>query len=181
MPGRKGNQAEREVSKLLESWWRKFLPDARFERTPLSGGLHHALDFRVVGDVMVDPKTAPTFPFVVEVKRREAGDVARLISGKPTPIWGWWREVQSDANDAQLEPMLWFRRNRTPWRVLVRADFVDARWRESAGSFDELLPQLPEATWEPEDLPFGAGARPIMYLASELLSSDPSSFAVSSG
>lgn len=169
MPGRKGNTGERDVARRLEAWWRGLVPDARFERTPLSGGLQHAVEFRVVGDVMVSPTAAPTFPWSVEVKRREEGKLDRLVVGRPTAIWGWWREAQDDAHSAGLEPMLWFRRNLMKWRVLVRRSFVD--------SCPAVPADVGVRVWGPEDVPPGGGVPPVMYLEAELAGIDPGAFA----
>jgi len=165
VPGRKGNCGEREVARALEAWWRRLVPDARFERTPQSGGLQHAVEFRVVGDVMVGPTAVATFPWSVEVKRREEGNLTRLLEGKPTAVWWWWREAQDDAHSAGLEPMLWFRRNRRPWRVLVRRSLVQAVGLLGSPRGVEV--------WGPEDVPPGGGVPPVMYLGSGLAKTDP--------
>jgi hypothetical protein len=170
VPGRKGNQAEREVARALEAWWRRLVPDARFERTPQSGGLQHAVEFRVVGDVMVGPTAVATFPWSVEVKRREAGNLTRLVAGKPTAIWGWWREAQDDAHSAGLEPMLWFRRNRRRWRVLVRRSLADVVADAEAADGGVRA-------WGPGDVPPGGGVPPVLYLAADLVATDPARWA----
>jgi hypothetical protein len=165
MGRRKGNVAEREVAKLLEAWWRRYDPEARFERTPLSGGLQHAVEFDVVGDVMV---RARGFPWSVEVKRRESVMVGRFVAGRPTAIWGWWREAQDDAQSSGREPMLWFRRNREPWRVLIRAGF--ARERIPRTGIWRVTPVEPPAA-------LGTGVPPALFGAEVLLTSDPGWFA----
>src|SRR4051812_33410532 len=90
----KGNVAEREVAGLLKVWWLPVEPDAEFIRTPLSGGWGGPKlrgEFRASGDLMT---TAKRFPFVVEVKRREAWVMKNVLKGQPSPVWGWWRQAQ---------------------------------------------------------------------------------------
>jgi hypothetical protein len=169
MGRRKGNVAEREVAKLLEAWWRRFDPEARFERTPLSGGLQHAVEFDVVGDVMV---RARGFPWSVEVKRRESAKADRFVAGKPTAIWGWWREAQDDAQSSGREPMLWFRRNRDPWRVVIRAGFA-REMLSRVGHWRVTSVEPPAA--------LGTGIPPTLYLGADFLTADPGWFARSSG
>lgn len=175
MPGRKGNAGEREVARTLQAWWATHEPDCRFIRTPLSGGWAEAntrRDFRASGDVMT---TAASFPFTVEVKRREAWSVRNFVEGKRSPVWGWWCEAVAEAREAGGEPMLWVRKNAEPadnfgprlppvWLVLVARELADR------------LPLWPDLIWEPGD--FGAGvdvggAVPVGYLATRIVRVEP--------
>lgn len=126
MSRQKGNVAEREVAALLRQWWSDVEPEAEWARTPLSGGWGGAsarAGFRASGDLMT---TAVRFPFTVEVKRREGWAWSTLIAGKRSPVWGWWKQAQTQAAEMKVEPMLWFRRNRQPWRVLIREEYATA-------------------------------------------------------
>lgn len=129
--GKKGNQAELEVARQLEPWWRQFEPNATFVRTPRSGGWTQGRDlFDARGDLMV--KGAPRFPWLVEVKRREKWSLQNFEEGRACPVWGWWVKACDDADKAGRQPMLWTRQNRREWIVIVAergrrlrvADFV---------------------------------------------------------
>lgn len=121
----KGDAGEREVAKLIANWWpEKQLSDGRavlFVRTPKSGGWAYGAEFNVKGDLTTN---AERFPFCIEVKRRENWTLQRFVEGRPSPVWTWWRQCQRDARAVELEPMMWFRQNRKPWMVLVRASLL---------------------------------------------------------
>lgn len=127
----KGAAGELEVARLLEPWWRRLEPEARFIRTPGSGGWRHARGFRASCDLMPDPQTCRLFPFSLEVKRKEAWSEQQFCSDKPSPVWKWWAQCCKAAATDGLRPMLWFRKN-TPrqqtalglppcWLVMIEA------------------------------------------------------------
>lgn len=74
---------------------------------------------RLAGDLMTD---AELFPFTIEVKRRENWSERNLIKGFASPIWSWWKQVCKDASEEGGIPMLWFRKNRRRWRILLPAE-----------------------------------------------------------
>lgn len=164
----KGDVAEREVAALLKAWWGAVEPDVEFVRTPGSGGWQGAnargrqlrSEFRLSGDLAT---TSRQFPFSVESKRREEWTIARLVDGKPSPVWDWWCQCQRAAVESgeQLVPMLWMRHNRERWWVMLPAGFA------------MLIPGLaPEVTWTARQLlGVDAGALlPALFKASALLS-----------
>lgn len=120
MNGRaKGCRGEREVAKLIAEWWGSVEPGGEFVRTPSSGGwatpqLRGA--FRAAGDLMT---TAATWPFTVEVKYRENWKDGTLLAGMKSPVWGWWAQAVKAAEEEGRQPMLWLRRSREPWRVML--------------------------------------------------------------
>ena len=125
----KGAKAERDVADIIKTWWRQLEPEAAFVRTPGSGGFgaHWLSDedragFKTTGDIMT---TADKWPFDVEVKRREGWADVPFFKGAPSPVWEWWIQTQRSAMISRREPMLWLRRSRTPWLVILRTTYVD--------------------------------------------------------
>lgn len=118
---RKGCESERVVAALLTEWWRRLEPDCEFVRTPSSGGWSTPkirAEFRASGDVMT---TATRFPFSVEAKRRERFCWDRVFASRPSPVWAWWDQTCRAAAEQRAVPMLWLRKNREPWRVMLPA------------------------------------------------------------
>lgn len=142
-------------------------PRCRFERTPLSGGWGKSSgarkDFRTAGDLVTSAKH---WPFCVEVKWRERWVLSRLLKGVDSPVWQWWSEANDHAIEQGDQPMLWFKKNREPWRVLVRFDFAAHR----------RFPP-PDRVWSSRELfDVGVGIRfpmPVMYEATVLLDVEP--------
>ena len=119
----KGASAEREVAKLLAKWWTsdwdpKDLNNVKFERTPLSGGWSKGSGkkFGTGGDIVCSDET---FPFCVEVKRREGWSEDNLFAGKKSPVWKWIKQCEEQANAATKFPLLFFRKNRLQWHVAL--------------------------------------------------------------
>ncbi|MGA7123736.1 MAG: hypothetical protein WBY94_26765 [Polyangiaceae bacterium] len=177
----KGARAENEVAKLLQEWWRQLEPGCTFKRTPSSGGWAHGearRDFKTSGDLTT---TAALFPWVVEVKRREGWSRKTFEAGRPSPVWGWWLQAQAQAREQGATPMLWLRRSRDPWLVLVPE-------RSAAMRYDERgVPDIRaghtisihRATmrWRGR-WPRARGERPIAVQAVCLLAEHPRGFAV---
>lgn len=123
---RKGNAAEREIAQTLEEWWQRHEQGVQFVRTPLSGGWSSAKvrgEFRASGDLMT---TSATFPFVVEVKRREAFSMERFLEGRQSPVWGWWAQACTAAKEQQGRPLLWLRKNGEPWALALETGLEGA-------------------------------------------------------
>lgn len=164
----KGKVAEREVAKLLCGWWSKVEPECSFVRTPSSGGWSSPqvrAEYRACADIMT---TAQRFPFAVEVKRREAWSEEQLSKCRASPVWGWWAQACRQASEADLVAMLWFRRNRGPWRVLV-----PERW-----AAEHLLSHHVriDISWFASDMAkrvLEPANHPVCYLAESLLERDP--------
>jgi hypothetical protein len=117
----KGSVGEREVARLIQQWWATVDAKAKFVRTPLSGGWGTAQvrsDFRASGDLMT---TSFSFPWCVEIKRREGWKLGNVIGGEKSPVWGWWAQTWTAAQEAGADPMLWFRKNNEPWYVMLHA------------------------------------------------------------
>lgn len=126
---KKGPRGEKEVAKILMDWWRPAFPNAVFVRTPGSGGwggqsrIHQYVKggMRASGDLMT---TCQEFPFSVEVKREQNWTHERMREGRPSPVWKWWIQAQTQANNDDLIPMLWFRHNREPWSVFIPFEYA---------------------------------------------------------
>lgn len=127
--------------------------------------------FKAAGDLMT---TARRWGWACEVKRREGWDWERLKAGRASPVWSWWRQAQAQAEDAGLQPMLWFRKSRQPWRVLVPAG---AAYVEGLCEVAALC-----ASWDASDLlGIGVGQHPVCVDAVALLGHDPLRYAVQEG
>ncbi len=158
---RKGKTAERAVAKLFEAWWGGVEPGCKFKSTPQSGGWSSPdvrAAFKTAGDLVT---TAASFPFTVEVKHREQWSEARLRSGRRSPVWAWWRQVQKAANEQGGIPMLWFKKNRGDWFVIIPEK--DAL---------RVTTAKPEILWQ--DIPPGIVVKlwPICYRAVDILRED---------
>ena len=155
---RKGNAAEREVARLCAGWWAQVEPGCKFVRTPLSGGWGGPElrgKFFAAGDLMT---TSKRWPFTVEVKRRERWKLQNLIAGKPCPVWGWWLQVQDAAAEEGRQPMLWFRKSREQWRVMLPVS-------------DDLT--IVEMSWSALRAVNHGVQMPMVVLASDLLAMNP--------
>ncbi len=73
-------------------------------------------DMKIAGDLMTNSEI---FPFTTEVKLREKWVLQRLLDGKKSPIWGWYEQCCKAAKEENKIPMLWFRKNREEWWILV--------------------------------------------------------------
>lgn len=117
---RKGANAELEVASLLQKWWHKVEPTAVFKRTPGSGGWAHGLQFKSKGDIIVTTETGYSrFPFFVEVKRFESFSLKNFLKGGKSPIRKHWEKAKQQAAVEGKWPMLFVRRSREPWIVIV--------------------------------------------------------------
>lgn len=175
--------AEREVSALLQTWWRRAEPDCLFVRSPSSGGWQTPKareGFQAGSDIMT---TALRFPFGVEVKRREGWCWKNVTAGMPSPVWAWWRQSQMAAAEMHKQPMLWFRKNREQWRVMVpesnvlaRAGFMTVARAVATGDQLDLKESVVQ-TWNPVDLlRVNVGIHPIVLDAALMLACDPACF-----
>lgn len=162
----KGNAAEREVAALLAKWWAPVEPEAKWCRTPLSGGWggpQIRSGFFASGDLMT---TAKRWPFVVEVKRREGWAWSTLLNGRPCPVWGWWRQSLKAAAEMNGIAILFFRRNREPWHVMLPKEI-----RATGG----MLFRVVSSDCESLDLSRVdvGGVTPVLITAEEFFEFDP--------
>jgi len=159
----KGSVAEREVAKLCAVWWARIEPGCEFTKTPLSGGWSTPKlrgEFKVAGDLVT---TATQWPFTVEVKRREGWAPANLERGRASPVWAWWLQAQKAALEEKRVPMLWLRRSREAWRVMVPQAFATMRL---------LGPSM--TVWNVSALKaLNIGLHPICFHAEAWLAHDP--------
>lgn len=116
---RKGVRGEREVAGILQSAVAAHGLDARFVRTPASGGWHGPAvrrEFRAGGDLMCTVE----FPWSVEVKWRDCWAYEVWWRGsRSSPVWRWWEQSKVAADESGLLPMLWVKKSRRRWSVVV--------------------------------------------------------------
>lgn len=124
----------------------------------------HGQGFDMCGDLMSNAKR---WPFSVEVKRQEDWSVRELFTGRPSPVWGWWRQCQKDAAKTGREPMLWFRKNRRPWFVIMRRNYVTRINGMRA----------PDVVWQSRlNLRVDCQEIPVLYMGANLLELPPGIF-----
>ena len=171
----KGARGEREVAKIIREWWSKVEPKAEFVKTPGSGGWQGKgfrgqslrSEFRMSGDLMT---TSKRFPFSIEVKFREAWSYANVVRKRASPVWGWWRQCVDAARECGAVPMLWFRRARGQWLVMLGHDYAMTM---------HISP--PKCAWTVKDFPLGNIGNypvPILFDASTVLGCDPKQLAL---
>ena len=142
---KKGKVAEREVAALIQEWWRLHEATSNFVRTPMSGGWVTGTTaregFQMAADLMTD---SHVFPFSVEIKRREGWSFERFRDGKPSPVRGWWQQTRTEARTNKRVPMLWLRKSRQPWLVILPEAFSVACWEQERARADARgLPPVP--------------------------------------
>lgn len=174
MGNSKGSKAEREVAAILQAWWKPFEPmvddkPLQFTRVPLSGGWSKGENHDVSADIHCNSKR---FPFAVEVKRRESWAWPPVMAGKPSPVWGWWRQAQRDAERTSRQPMLWFRHNRQPWNIMVSKEFFDSKVPRAE---DSSL--LYGHSWDRLHMKVDCGADPLLFTQASFLWFMPEVFA----
>lgn len=155
----KGARAELEVVRLITAWWAQIEPEATFKRTPGSGGWAKGKGREKFGTSADLVTSSKIFPFAVEAKHRQAWSLGNVLAGKRSPVWGWWDQAIDQALETKKVPMLWFRKNHEPWRILLPYDYpiIDVR-----------------ATSIPvTDSYKGFRVWPSLYLASDVLSVSP--------
>ncbi len=155
----KGSVGEIEVRDLLREWWSPVEPETKIVRTPASGGWNASAEFAASGDLMVSPGSA--FPFSVEVKRREGWSPVNLFAGRASPVWQWWAQACRDAEKIGRRPLLWVRRSRAEWIVVVS--------REDAERVGFCGVKAPRHIWDAH----GAGVEPVIVFGWLFLETDP--------
>lgn len=110
----KGSEYELKMAKVLGAWWGE-----KFNRTPASGGLHWKADNRVAGDIVTPPNSV--YPFVTELKKREAWDFSHLLKGTGE-MESYWDQVIEDSIRVNLKPLLIFAKNFSPNYLMITLD-----------------------------------------------------------
>jgi len=126
----KGSSAEREVAKLLSTWFGQ-----EFKRVPNSGALRWGGASWVYGDLL----PPESFPGIIESKHYANVDLDGLLRLKvqdSNPL-GWWLQVVSDVarcyqdTGMALQPILVWKANRVPRRLVIEEAFFQKLYRES--------------------------------------------------
>ena len=126
---RKGSAFENDISKMLNTTYNT----EQFARTPGSGawmgrtnsakksGVAQEAQDTLRGD-LITPKD---FPYIIECKNYEDSPAYhRIIQGPDSKLDGWLNEVEFDANEAGLQPMLWFKTTRKGSFVAVKTTIL---------------------------------------------------------
>jgi Holliday junction resolvase len=71
--------------------------------------------------------------YAIEVKRRE-------MLARPT----WWKQACEQAQRVGMEPLVFYRRNREPWRALMTGmgEYRDVSWTEAMDVMRDKLARL---------------------------------------
>ena len=114
----KGATAEREVAKII---YEELGVSLRRDLEQYRSADH--------GDLITED---PSWPFCIEVKRYAAG------AGMQKP---WWAQVKTASKTTGRVPVLFYRYNNKPWRVVMELSFI----QEGAG--DEDLIEMSPSTF----------------------------------
>ena len=125
----KGSAFENDMSKLLNATY----GTEQFARTPGSGawmgrsnsakksGVAQEAQDTLRGD-LITPKD---FPYIIECKNyADSPAYHKIIQGPDAKLDGWLKEVEFDATEAELEPMLWFKTTRKGAYVAVKSKLL---------------------------------------------------------
>ena len=148
----KGSSFEREVSKLLDDWWK--VPSGTFYRSKLSGGSNEPGDItpRLVGN-----NSSLWWPFAVECKHHKDLKFLQLFESlkyKDGPlILQWWKQITDDVKDMCKWRLLIFKGNNTPILIaFTPTEWVDsfivppiAKYVTSKNYFDSITPDLQDS------------------------------------
>jgi len=116
---RKGSEFEREVAKILSSWWDKELykkSQLVFWRTHASGGAKH-ISKQQSGDITyIHESGKPLIDlFVIECKRTKRYNLFGLVAGdKSLPIYKWLNKLKKEAQSNNKYGFLIFKMDRYP-------------------------------------------------------------------
>ena len=112
----KGASFERLIARELSSWC-----GFSCRRTPASGG------WAKTGDITPnDPKEMVSFPFCLELKKRQDWDLLQLMTGRGLEgsIKSWWKQCLRDAKQSKKMPLLLISKNHCDiYCMLRRSDF----------------------------------------------------------
>lgn len=159
---RKGSGFENEIAKFLN----KSYNTQQFSRTPGSGawmgrsnsakrsGVAIEAQITLRGDLI----TPSNFPFIVECKNYNDSPVYHtIIKGPDAKLDQWLKEVEFDANEAGLEPMLWFKTSRKGTYVAVKQSAIDpispldfeyfVKYRDYIIVSQEIFEQFKQVYW----------------------------------
>lgn len=113
----KGNNFENHVAKMLTDW-----AGFKFERVPLSGGLHWKEENNITGDIV--PPARLNFPVSVECKKVETDwELDKLLSGS-SMLWSFWAQAKRDSVQyTPKHPWLIFCKNRRAVHIMLDASY----------------------------------------------------------
>jgi len=134
----KGNRYMVSICRVLSAWWCD-TPDGlraddlpfRMRSTAIQPVEGH---WEGAGDILHRPDLRPEFPFSVECKKQEKGQMDSILEAPNWPVWAWWRQAKAQAKKTRHVPLLLFTRNRRKdYALLSRraADHLDIRPHEA--------------------------------------------------
>ncbi len=116
----KGNKFENDVCRKL-STWAGVSPSTPIEKLPFRRRTTSVVPvvghWRGAGDLVV--AEAVSFAFCVECKKHEGWVLDHLFLPS-SRLWDWWDQTRSQAERADLRPLLVFTRNFQPDYVMLR-------------------------------------------------------------
>jgi len=124
----KGNKYENRICRFLSQWvvpgdWSECpvyqLPFRRrfTDNTPLDG------HWEGEGDILHRPGIE--FPFCVECKDQEGWDLDGLLHNEKWPVWAWWEQACTQAQQVGLRPILFFTRAYRPDYVMMQKEVAE--------------------------------------------------------
>jgi Holliday junction resolvase len=112
----KGARAEAEIKKKLRD-----ATGLNFQRTPGSGALNET--HKLKGDIYIPNEKNR---FCIEVKHYKDDHLtSKILTGKDPQLILWWEQAIRQANQVDMEPILFFKKDRGKWFVAGVFDWSD--------------------------------------------------------
>lgn len=124
MSSRKGGRYEREIAKQLSLWLTNDDSNSELIRSVSSGGWKFRKN-RQVGDLAPNGPKGDEFRslFGIECKNREDFSWKHYWTSEDPQLFKWWRQVAEECEDAELIPMLIYRKNYVPDLIGLEEDY----------------------------------------------------------
>ena len=111
----KGARAETALKKVLRD-----ATGLNFQRTPGSGALNET--HKLKGDIYIPNEKNK---FCIEVKHYKDDHLtSKLLTSKNPQLFQWWEQAITQAEKVDMEPMLFFKFDRSKWFTMVKLNTV---------------------------------------------------------